>query len=368
MKSTNTIKIVQIDNSELIIRTTKKVYFQIKEALFLEFNTNKLLKKLFCLFKLILLGIIQIILVKNHINKESLFNYRNYRISNINQVQLRKYIDFMGKDIDDKIPTNYINYDKPKVSVIISIYNRQEFVNYTIKSIQKQSLKEIEIIYVDDCSTDKSRDYIEKAAVNDKRIILIKNKKNMGSLYTKSIGVLKSKGKFVHLLDSDNILCDGNYLEYLYNKIINQTKYKFISCDSLLINHFSKRVLIYRPNYSVLWCKLILADYYKNIINKIKDILYMNVNLYDDNLIVYYLYQTSYLNIKKVGVCNIIHKGFHVFYFNGEKENRIKQCRNAKITINAFLKVKNKGVNEEAHRINMDYFIKRDAKCKDIII
>ena len=69
-------------------------------------------------------------------------------------------------------------------------------------------MKDIEIIIVDDNSRDNSLKIIEELQKYDSRIIIIKNKRNRGALYSKSIGVLMSKGKYLILLDSDDLFAN----------------------------------------------------------------------------------------------------------------------------------------------------------------
>ena len=73
---------------------------------------------------------------------------------------------------------NYISIKNPKISVIIPIYNGGKYLNYSLVSIQNQSMKEIEIILIDDLSPDNSIIIIERFMKYDPRIRLIKNNKN----------------------------------------------------------------------------------------------------------------------------------------------------------------------------------------------
>ena len=66
------------------------------------------------------------------------------------------------------------------VSVIMPVYNGEEFLEEVIESVCKQSLKEWEFIIINDCSTDKTEDIIKKYAKTDERIVYLKNEKNSG--------------------------------------------------------------------------------------------------------------------------------------------------------------------------------------------
>ena len=109
-----------------------------------------------------------------------------------------------------KEKTNIIkNFEKPKnikISIISPVYNRQKYLRRFLKSLQFQYLKDIEIILVDDKSTDNGIGIIEEYKKKDKRIKLIKNKKNRGIFITRNIGLFSSKGKYIIIPDPDDIL------------------------------------------------------------------------------------------------------------------------------------------------------------------
>ena len=75
-----------------------------------------------------------------------------------------------------------------------------------IKNLQYQNFKDIEIIFVDDFSKDNSVNIIKEFQKRDKRIVLIRNRKNRGTFIARNIGVLHSKGKYINIPDPDDIL------------------------------------------------------------------------------------------------------------------------------------------------------------------
>ena len=94
----------------------------------------------------------------------------------------------------------------PKISIISPIFNRGEYLLRFLKSIQNQNFNDVEIILIDDFSTDNTVDLIKKYQTFDNRIILIKNKKNFGTFKSRNLGILKSKGEYSLLPDPDDIL------------------------------------------------------------------------------------------------------------------------------------------------------------------
>ena len=79
-----------------------------------------------------------------------------------------------------------------KVSIIVPIYNGEEYLHDCLNSLIEQSLQEIEIILIDDCSSDQSATICKQYTKKDHRIIFISNKKNLGVGPTRNIGISKS--------------------------------------------------------------------------------------------------------------------------------------------------------------------------------
>ena len=96
-------------------------------------------------------------------------------------------------------------FENPKISIVITVYNGEGYLKTTLLSIQNQDFKDIEIIIVDDCSKDNSVNLIKELMIQDPRIKLYQNEQNKGMLYAKTRGVLHAKGKYVMLLDVDDI-------------------------------------------------------------------------------------------------------------------------------------------------------------------
>ena len=106
----------------------------------------------------------------------------------------------------------------PKVSIFLPIYNKGNYLLRSIGSIQKQSLKNLEIIAVNDASTDNSLDILKKLAKKDKRIKIVNNDRNHGLLYSRAMGILNCTGEYLMNLDPDDKFEGYNNLKILYNK------------------------------------------------------------------------------------------------------------------------------------------------------
>lgn len=106
----------------------------------------------------------------------------------------------------------------PKISVIIPVYNAEKYLNKTLESILKQSLKDIEVICVDDGSTDSSVEIIQSFIKKDDRVKLIRqNNQHAGS--ARNTGLKEAQGEYIHFMDADDYVLNYAY-EAIYNKVI----------------------------------------------------------------------------------------------------------------------------------------------------
>ena len=93
---------------------------------------------------------------------------------------------------------------KPTITVLLSVYNAENYVGIAIESILKQSFTDFELIAVDDCSTDKSWDIVQQYMKLDSRVIAKRNKINLGGCKTLNVGLKLARGKYVARLDNDD--------------------------------------------------------------------------------------------------------------------------------------------------------------------
>ena len=214
----------------------------------------------------------------------------------------------------------------PKISIISPIYNREKFITRFIGSIQNQNFKDIEIILVDDNSFDNSVKLIEKYKKVDKRIILIKNKKNKGTFATRNLGVLISRAKYVIIPDPDDII-SKDIIEICY-KYGEKYHYDFIRFNIYMgkgkiknddFAKFQESRPIYQPELSTYIYygnnELEIIDSHINnkFINKkvyiesLNSLNYFYLNIYmtsmEDSLMNYLLYRTakSFYFLKTIG-------------------------------------------------------------------
>ena len=217
-----------------------------------------------------------------HIFEEWKIYYKNEKKLKLNV--LRKEIKNL-KNIKIKIKAfrEYTKLNKPKISLIITIYNQENFLKYAYLYIQKQNLEDIEIIFIDDASTDMSSKIIQSLMKNDKRIIYIKNKINKGAFYSRNEGILLSKGKYILIHDPDDLLLNNILMKayktaeyykldilqfyvirgsYDKNKIWKRNKYK----SGILYSQQVKNVFFFSVTRT-LWDKLIKREIFIKSIN-----------------------------------------------------------------------------------------------------
>ena len=104
-----------------------------------------------------------------------------------------------------------------KVSVIVPVYNTENYLKKCLDSLVNQTLKDIEIIVINDCSTDNSKKILEKYQEKYKNIKLINNPKNKGIGYNRNLGIEKAKGEYISFVDSDDYV-ELNMLDVMYNR------------------------------------------------------------------------------------------------------------------------------------------------------
>ena len=280
------------------------------------------------------------------IKRDNLYNFKDSEIvyNNKNNSFLKdKYVKHFNKFINLCINDQSENQNKypllknPKISIIMPIYNGGKYLYYSLKSIQNQKLKEIEIIMVDDYSTDNTLNIIEKYMEEDPRIKLIKNNKNRKILYSKSIAALNSKGKYIIELDQDDMFIRDDCFNILFGEaelndldlvhirdITNNDLYFKYHTEVNNNNHLIypqktnyktqpilKHKIFIENNIYLLWGLLIKSDLYKKAIYHLWPVI-MNYQLtfHEDYAISFLLvvYAKKYKYLNKFAILHLFHK------------------------------------------------------------
>ena len=208
------------------------------------------------------------------------------------------------------------NNNIPKISIFLAIYNKEKYLERSIGCLQEQTLKEIEIIAINDASTDNSLNVLKKMSEKGSRIKIINNKKNSGSLYSRAMGILSSKGEYLLSLDPDDRYQAKTNLKYLYN-ISKKLKVDIVSflviyLPSKMTSKFftNSNEIIRQPElYQSLFKSNILNDYYiTNKLVKREIFLMLSIYLkkyiygekwcyYEDNIWIILIYKYANLSI-----------------------------------------------------------------------
>lgn len=91
----------------------------------------------------------------------------------------------------------------PKISVIMPVYNAERYIEKTLRCLLNQTFSDFELIIIDDCGTDRSMQYV--AQIQDHRIRIINNKKNMGIAFSRNLGLSVATGEYIALMDDDDL-------------------------------------------------------------------------------------------------------------------------------------------------------------------
>ena len=336
---------------------------------------------------------------------------------------LERSLNFVNKTLQGILlsNTNFKSSENPLITVVIPVYNCEKTITRAIRSIQNQNISDVEIILVNDLSKDNSSYVIDQLIKEDPRIKLINNQKNMGTLYSRCIGSLSAKGKYIFPLDNDDIFLDKD----VFHKIAIETAEKydfdiveFRAIETYGISNFFKKKVWYamlnkhkkghivfqpelagfplRPNKIInkyhqsdvyIWAKCIKTEIYKKAVSSYGEERYSNfVTTFEDLIINFLIFQfaKSFIFIPKYGILRIfsgssayMHTSFIAF---NKYEMRLLDAvvdftkntfENKKIVVNIALKLLgNFGLNEtikkEKYKNLLKSILERIFKCEYI--
>lgn len=168
--------------------------------------------------------------------------------------------------------------ETPLISVLLSVYNDDENIKKSVDSILSQSYKNIELLVIDDGSTDKTYEILN--GINDGRLKIFRNKKNLGLTKCLNILIKKSQGKILARQDSDDISLPRR-LEVQYN-ILHEAQ-----LDACTTRAFIKNTKKSIPRYSHLLPINFVIKYKNPFIHgtlMIRKNAVLNIGMYDENL------------------------------------------------------------------------------------
>lgn len=241
-----------------------------------------------------------------------------------------------------------------KISVIVPAFNVEKYLNRCVESILNQTYSNIEVILIDDGSTDSSGKICDELGIKDSRIKVI-HKKNGGLSDARNCGLDEATGKYVCFIDSDDSI-KNNYIEKLYEAIVKNDVQiavcgynridendnflentilsdEVLSGHQILLDFYDKK---YYPASVVQWNKLYEIKLFKNIrfpVGKINEDEYTTFKLFygtpkvaliSDSLYNYRFVSTSItkkkFNIKRLDIIGAIEERINFFEKNNENE------------------------------------------------
>ncbi|RQD69369.1 glycosyltransferase family 2 protein [Campylobacter hepaticus] len=228
----------------------------------------------------------------------------------------------------------------PQLSIIIPLFNSEIFIKRALQSCIDQTLKDIEIIIIDDKSEDESFKVVLEFAKKDKRIRLFKNDSNLGTFASRNLGVLEAKSPFLMFLDSDDFLnlkaCElalekmnQGFDLLCFDAFVHRVKtkrfYRFKQDEIFSKEEFLEFLSRQRHFCWSVWAKCFKKDLILQSFDKIN--IYENLSYGEDILFSY----MNFMLCKKIAVFKdcIYHYEFNI---NGRYENKNKAilCKNYK--------------------------------------
>lgn len=269
----------------------------------------------------------------------------------------------------------------PRLSVIIPIFNSDKYLSSCLNSVINQTLKNIEIICIDDGSKDESINIINNYSILDKRIIFI-SQKNKGSGISRNKGIKISKGKYISFIDSDDLYPNNNTLQLMYKKAIRNKAY---ICGGGLryLQEKSNRIILSKPKFS--FKKEGFINYYnyqfhfgyyrfiynKNFLKKNK-IFFPDYLRYQDPpfFIKAMIYSQNFYALKEI---TYIYRSSHKKIIWNEKKiidelNALKECINYSIKYKLDILYCNviRNINSKLFRVPIRSFIKNNKIIKEV--
>ena len=309
-----------------------------------------------------------IFIYEDSIKTKAIYNHDNMLVTKIKYILLLVFISFIifykqiinndvietifAKKLSKKRALDYMNIclkeillynisfnvnNFPKISVVIPLYNCEKNIKYTIRSVQNQNIKNIEIILINDNSKDGSLNVIKSLQKEDKRIKILNNNKNMGTLYSRSIGTLMSKGAFIFPLDNDDMFSNEDIFENIYDIAQNQkfdiVEFKTFDVPNYInkkkklsdnfFNHHPNNLILHQPELNLfpiskndeyyandyhVWGKCIISKLYKKAINALGKKRYSIYNCWTEDIIILLIifkYANSFIFINKYGIIHM---------------------------------------------------------------
>ena len=250
--------------------------------------------------------------------------------------------------------TKYKRSENPDITVVTTMRNQAHCIYKAIRSVQNQSLKNIEMIIVDDCSLDNSTETVEQYMKEDERIILLKHDDvNEGIMISRNEAIRRAKGKYITVLDADDTLLHKDILNYsltvanmadldivesytaVYSKNEIKGYYHFHGVLPIVYQpELKNKFIIFKDDESfraikcrTLWSKIIRNEIFQKALDNIPE-KYLNDYIlgFEDTMITVSLYQVaqSYYCLRQPGYYYTFDERSRRYLFTKNKKCKVK--------------------------------------------
>ena len=332
-------------------------------------------------------------------------------------VAFNKSKDFINTNVKGKLINNtiIISPKKPRISVVIPCQNCKNYILRCVRSIQNQNYTDFEIVIVDDGSENDTLLYLEKLQKEDQRIKIISNKMNMGIFYSRAVGTFSSRGKYIFVMDGDdmyldeyvlwritNIASKGNFDIIVFKSIITDLKpnvYEAKVYISRLERGQKPNLVLFQPylgyfpilpqenierpifNEIFIHAKCIKTKVYQKALNKYGEQRYLRYMVGEEDVLANYiifntaqvakfvpLYGYIYMNTEKSSSKTqrdrVIFAIYFIYVFDAMIDFSLDLPRNKKVLVNFILFILNNKYLREALNSN-DYNNNLFISCLD---
>lgn len=266
-----------------------------------------------------------------------------------------------------------------KVSVIVPVYNNEQYIGKCLDSVISQTLQDIEIICVDDCSTDSSRIILAEYVKRDRRIKVLYNDKNEGLSFSRNKAVNEACGEYIQFLDSDDYLSGNDVLRKLYcisfaNRLDVLKEGCFLLEDGALKYYYqypkhitdkilSGREMLYYLEYYGVCARVAISNFVRLDFIRENAISFYNGILHEDILYTYDLYYYA-----QRAMCVNMYIYVYVKHENSltTQPKRLRHIKGFLVSMNEMLKKDFSHSSLEFKYASANYFIRIYNNVRDV--
>lgn len=136
---------------------------------------------------------------------------------------------------------NLMKEKQPKISIIVPTYNRSEFLIRCVDSVLEQDYENLEIIIINDCSTDNTSEVVKSKYGNNNKVVYIENETNLGPGGNRQKAYLKSKGEYIIFADDDDFYIEPTFFSKAIALFFDYSNLSMVCANSIIFNDISNQ-------------------------------------------------------------------------------------------------------------------------------